>query len=196
MRKQDAIGIGLSGLCMVHCLALPVLLSLAPALAWMESEWTHLALAGLALVVGVFAMRTWLGGTRGLILRCLAAAGRRPRADRARHHCCRRQHAGSCPHPGLAFSPTGPPPSALTQVARGATGDCRRRENGDPGAIRTRDLRIRNPLLYPAELRGQPGLLLTGNARGQKLSSAGSARFAAVATAAARSGPGRRRVRH
>jgi hypothetical protein len=75
MRKQDAIGIGLSGLCMVHCLALPVLLSLAPALAWMENEWIHLALASLALVVGVFAMRTWVGGTRGLILRCLAAAG-------------------------------------------------------------------------------------------------------------------------
>ncbi len=26
---------------------------------------------------------------------------------------------------------------------------------GDPGAIRTRGLRIRNPMLYPAELRGQ-----------------------------------------
>ena len=29
--------------------------------------------------------------------------------------------------------------------------------NGVPGAIRTRGLRIRNPLLYPAELRGQHG---------------------------------------
>ena len=27
--------------------------------------------------------------------------------------------------------------------------------NGDPGAIRTRGLQIRNLLLYPAELRGQ-----------------------------------------
>ena len=26
---------------------------------------------------------------------------------------------------------------------------------GDPGVIRTRDLRFRKPLLYPAELRGQ-----------------------------------------
>lgn len=26
--------------------------------------------------------------------------------------------------------------------------------NGDPGVIRTRDLRIRSPALYPAELRG------------------------------------------
>ena len=33
------------------------------------------------------------------------------------------------------------------------------KESGDPGAIRTRDLRIRNPLLYPAELRGRPGFL-------------------------------------
>ena len=28
-------------------------------------------------------------------------------------------------------------------------------EDGDPGWIRTNDLRIRSPLLYPAELRGQ-----------------------------------------
>ena len=28
-------------------------------------------------------------------------------------------------------------------------------EYGDPGRIRTCDLRIRSPLLYPAELRGQ-----------------------------------------
>lgn len=75
MRKQDALGIGLSGLCMAHCLALPVLLSLAPVLAWMENEWIHLALASLALMVGVSAMRNWVGGTRGLILRCLAASG-------------------------------------------------------------------------------------------------------------------------
>src|SRR6218665_792137 len=30
--------------------------------------------------------------------------------------------------------------------------------SGDPDAIRTRGLRIRNPALYPAELRGQPCL--------------------------------------
>ena len=30
-------------------------------------------------------------------------------------------------------------------------------ETGDPGAIRTRGLRIRNPALYPAELRGRTG---------------------------------------
>ena len=29
--------------------------------------------------------------------------------------------------------------------------------SGDPGAIRTRDLQIRNLLLYPAELRDHPG---------------------------------------
>jgi hypothetical protein len=30
------------------------------------------------------------------------------------------------------------------------------RMDGDPGVIRTRDPRIRNPVLYPAELRGHP----------------------------------------
>ena len=37
--------------------------------------------------------------------------------------------------------------------------------NGVPGAIRTRGPRIRNPVLYPAELRGHCAKLLTGFAR-------------------------------
>lgn len=75
MRGQDAIGIGLSGLCLVHCLALPVLISLGPALAWMENEWVHLGLAGLALVVTVNAMRSWPRRTTGVLLKTLALAG-------------------------------------------------------------------------------------------------------------------------
>ncbi|MDH5832395.1 MerC domain-containing protein [Luteimonas kalidii] len=54
----DASAIGLSGLCLVHCLLLPVAAALLPALAFVgEAEWLHLAfvavalpLAGLALV--------------------------------------------------------------------------------------------------------------------------------------------------
>lgn len=75
MNRQDAIGIGLSGLCLVHCLALPVLVALGPALVWMESGWVHLALAGLALGVSLNAMRAWPSGNRGLALKTLAATG-------------------------------------------------------------------------------------------------------------------------
>lgn len=73
MRSHDAIGIGLSGLCLVHCLAMPVLLSLGPALFWMENEWVHLVLAALALGASLMAMRSWVRGARGAVLRGVAA---------------------------------------------------------------------------------------------------------------------------
>lgn len=73
--SQDAIGMALSGLCLVHCLALPFLISLGPALVWMEDERIHLALAGLALLVSLNAMRSWPGGMRGIALRGLAITG-------------------------------------------------------------------------------------------------------------------------
>lgn len=75
MRSQDAIGIGLSGLCLIHCLALPVLVSLGPALVWMENEWVHLALAGFALIVSLNAMRAWPRQMSGTLLRLLALTG-------------------------------------------------------------------------------------------------------------------------
>jgi hypothetical protein len=54
----DGAAIGLSGLCLAHCLALPVLASALPLLgAWSEAEWLHVLfvlmaapLAGLALL--------------------------------------------------------------------------------------------------------------------------------------------------
>ena len=36
--------------------------------------------------------------------------------------------------------------------------EVKNKENGAPGAIRTRDLRLRRPLLYPAELQVRSGL--------------------------------------
>lgn len=74
-RSQDAVGIALSGLCLVHCLALPFLISLGPALVWMEDERIHLALASLALLVSLNAMRRWPSGMRGIALRGLAITG-------------------------------------------------------------------------------------------------------------------------
>lgn len=75
MRTQDAAGIGLSGLCLVHCLGLPVLISLSPTLLWMENELIHVGLASMALVVWLTVMPKWPSGRFGLGLRALAIAG-------------------------------------------------------------------------------------------------------------------------
>lgn len=59
MRSSDAAGIGLSALCLVHCLGLPVLIAFSPALGWMEDERVHLLLAIGALAVTLIAAGGW-----------------------------------------------------------------------------------------------------------------------------------------
>ncbi|WP_300542956.1 MerC domain-containing protein [Maricaulis sp.] len=75
MRTRDIVGISLSGACLVHCLALPVLVSASPVLAWAEAEWVHVALALAALLVALAAMRRWPSGWLGAGLRGLALTG-------------------------------------------------------------------------------------------------------------------------
>jgi len=62
-RLADLLGMALSATCIVHCLALPMLLLLAPALShWIAlPEWTHAAILLLALPAAFVAMR---GGWR------------------------------------------------------------------------------------------------------------------------------------
>ncbi|WP_260580517.1 MerC family mercury resistance protein [Sphingopyxis sp. PET50] len=62
-RLADLTGLALSATCLVHCLALPMLLLLAPALGhWIAlPEWTHAAILLLALPAAAVAMR---GGWR------------------------------------------------------------------------------------------------------------------------------------
>ncbi len=76
----DRCAIGLSGLCLVHCLGLPMALSLAPAaFVWGEAEWVHGVLFLLALPVSLWTLagssdRSWpLLGLAGLGLALLAA---------------------------------------------------------------------------------------------------------------------------
>jgi len=59
--KLDAIGVGLSGLCLVHCLLLPFFIILVPTLAAsvIASEWTHVVLVACALPISAFAF--WNG---------------------------------------------------------------------------------------------------------------------------------------
>lgn len=53
----DASAIALSGLCLLHCLALPLLASLLPLLGtWSEAEWVHGLFIALAMPVTGYAL--------------------------------------------------------------------------------------------------------------------------------------------
>jgi hypothetical protein len=56
-RFFDASAIGLSGLCLLHCLALPVAAAFLPALAfWQASEWVHVLFVMLAVPLAGIAL--------------------------------------------------------------------------------------------------------------------------------------------
>lgn len=56
-RLLDASAVGLSSLCLAHCLALPVAAAFLPlAGAWAEAEWVHLAFLALAVPISVLAL--------------------------------------------------------------------------------------------------------------------------------------------
>ncbi len=53
----DYTAIGLSGLCILHCLALPILAGALPlAATWAEAEWVHKAFVLLAIPVSGYAI--------------------------------------------------------------------------------------------------------------------------------------------
>ena len=55
---MDPAAIALSGLCLVHCLALPALSLALPLLGvWAEAEWVHLVVIALATPLAVLALR-------------------------------------------------------------------------------------------------------------------------------------------
>ncbi len=57
MRLFDASAIGLSSLCLVHCLALPVLAAALPSLGmFAHAEWVHWVFIGLALPATAMAL--------------------------------------------------------------------------------------------------------------------------------------------
>ena len=73
----DGVAMSLSGLCLVHCLALPALAVSLPFLGvFAEAEWVHVLFVALAVPVSAFAL---LGAARrrsgGLILGALAGLG-------------------------------------------------------------------------------------------------------------------------
>jgi len=73
----DLLGVGLSLTCLVHCLALPMLLLLAPALSpWLAlPEGIHAAILLLALPAAAIAMRDGWRRHRRIMPALLAAVG-------------------------------------------------------------------------------------------------------------------------
>ncbi len=68
----DASAISLSGLCLAHCLALPLVAAFSPVVAtWAEAEWVHAVAIGLAAPMSALAL--WRKGQAlGVILMSLA----------------------------------------------------------------------------------------------------------------------------
>lgn len=74
----DILGLSTSLLCLVHCLALPVLAVLFPVLSGGLDLglWAHLIFIGLALLASLLAFRQYPNqGGRNFRVRCLLATG-------------------------------------------------------------------------------------------------------------------------
>jgi MerC mercury resistance protein len=56
-RTGDAVAISLSGLCLAHCLVLPLAAGVLPLLgAWTEAEWVHWAFVAVAAPVSLWTL--------------------------------------------------------------------------------------------------------------------------------------------
>lgn len=80
----DGMAVGLSTLCLIHCLVLPLAASFLPlAGAWAEAEWVHWLFAAIAAPVSLWTLARAAGRSTatlsvaglGLVLLFLGAAG-------------------------------------------------------------------------------------------------------------------------
>ena len=73
----DTMAVGLSGLCLVHCLAMPALIVALPVLgALSDAHWVHQILIGMALPISLWAVtRSGQWRRRGVLLPMLAGLG-------------------------------------------------------------------------------------------------------------------------
>lgn len=83
----DLGAVALSGLCLLHCLALPLLAAALPLFgSWAEAEWVHLLFVAIALPLTVHALRlahrsrplpaaAWASAAFGLALLLAGALG-------------------------------------------------------------------------------------------------------------------------
>ena len=72
----DRLAVGLSGACVIHCLALPTLAAVLPILGvWAHSEWVHLALLLAAAPLSAAALLGRAGRSLGVALLAAFALG-------------------------------------------------------------------------------------------------------------------------
>lgn len=75
-RVLDVSAIGLSGLCLIHCLVLPVVAVGLPFLgAWAQAEWVHLLFVALAAPISAVALFRRAAKRPPTSLLLLAASG-------------------------------------------------------------------------------------------------------------------------
>lgn len=73
----DTMAVGLSGLCLMHCLAMPALIVALPALGSLsEAHWVHQVLIGMAMPISLWAVtRSGLWRRPAILLPMLAGLG-------------------------------------------------------------------------------------------------------------------------
>jgi hypothetical protein len=72
----DSSAVGLSGLCLAHCLALPVVAAALPSLgAWLHAEWVHVLFLLVALPLSVVALWRKPDSVKDVTIMVLAAVG-------------------------------------------------------------------------------------------------------------------------
>ncbi|QBE65437.1 MerC domain-containing protein [Pseudoduganella lutea] len=71
----DAAGLFASTLCMIHCLAMPVLLAVLPAMSWASDEHAHEVLLAVALGAAVLSLGPGYRAHRRLAVPLLGGAG-------------------------------------------------------------------------------------------------------------------------
>ncbi len=72
----DVSAVSFSALCLIHCLAIPVLGAILPAgIAWFESEWVHRLAVMATLPISGYAIRTSLIAREGLVFSIAATTG-------------------------------------------------------------------------------------------------------------------------
>lgn len=74
-QRANVLAVGLSSLCLLHCLALPPLLSLVPILGLLAEEWVHQALVLSTLPVSLFVVFRSRPGMDRFILASLVLTG-------------------------------------------------------------------------------------------------------------------------
>ena len=74
-QRANALAVGLSGLCILHCLAVPILVSMTPMLGLLAEEWIHKTLVVMTIPVSLFVLSRSTGTTDRLILMGLIAVG-------------------------------------------------------------------------------------------------------------------------